>query len=249
MGVFIVTGASKGLGAAVTDELLAQGHRVVVAARSKEPLEAFKAAHPGRVVYVVGDMTDDATPTKLVSLAVAFGGLDGVVINHGCLDAQTIEGSTMQGWKKVFDTNVFSCVAMAKAAMAELRKSHGCIVWISSGAASKPYMAWGPYGSSKAALNAISNHVAVEEADVTSITISPGRIDTDMQAELRASGKDIMDEAQYQSFVDAFEQGTLLAPKEPGGVIARFVARPDKSLSGRNLTWNSPELAAYKTSD
>lgn len=56
--VFIVTGASKGLGAAVAQYLLGQSHKVVLAARSAELLEGFKTAHPGQVEYVAGDMTD-----------------------------------------------------------------------------------------------------------------------------------------------------------------------------------------------
>lgn len=56
--VFIVTGASKGVGAAITRHLLSQSHKVVLAARSAELLEEFKTAHPGQVEYVAGDMTD-----------------------------------------------------------------------------------------------------------------------------------------------------------------------------------------------
>lgn len=56
--VFIVTGASKGLGAAVARYLLQQSHKVVVTARSEEPLVALKKSHPGHVEYVVGDIVD-----------------------------------------------------------------------------------------------------------------------------------------------------------------------------------------------
>lgn len=56
--VFIVTGASKGIGAAITEYLLKHSHKVVLAARSQEPLESFKKSHPDRVEYVAGDMVD-----------------------------------------------------------------------------------------------------------------------------------------------------------------------------------------------
>lgn len=56
--VFIVSGASKGIGAAVTRYLLSQQHKVVLTARSADLLESVKAAHPGQVEYVAGDMTD-----------------------------------------------------------------------------------------------------------------------------------------------------------------------------------------------
>ena len=125
----------------------------------------------------------------------------------------------------------------AKAGIPELRKTKGCVVWLSSGAALKPYTAWAAYGSSKAAVNSISTHLAVEEPDITSITVAPGRVDTDMQAVLRASGKDTMNKAQYDSFVDAFEQGKLLKPEQPGHVVAKFVMGPQKNLSGQCLKY------------
>lgn len=56
--VFIVSGASKGIGAAVTRHLLAHKHKVVLTARSRDLLEGVKAAHPGQVEYVAGDMAD-----------------------------------------------------------------------------------------------------------------------------------------------------------------------------------------------
>lgn len=109
---------------------------------------------------------------------------------------------------------------------------------MSSGAATKPYTAWGTYGSSKAAVNHLSAHFAVEEPDITSITVAPGRVNTDMQAVLRAQGKDTMAKAQYDTFVEAFEQGTLLKPEQPGNVIAGFVAEPSKELSGKSVKYD-----------
>ncbi|KAM4063732.1 short chain dehydrogenase [Hirsutella rhossiliensis] len=245
--VFIVTGASKGIGVAVTRHLLQQSHKVVLAARSQEPLEAIKQSHPGQVEYVAGDMRSSHMPGALTSLALkSFGKLDGIVLNHGLLDPHKIDSSMLDGWKHLYDVNVFSCLAMAKAGIAELRKSRGCIVWVSSGAATKPYTAWAAYGSSKAAVNSISTHLAVEEPDITSVAIAPGRVDTDMQSVIRAAGKEVMDKAQYDNFVDAYQQGKLLKPEQPGHVVAKFVARPRKDLSGNFLNWNSPELAAYQ---
>lgn len=57
--VFIVTGASKGLGAAIVQHLLAQSHKVVVTARSESPLQELKEAHPTQVEYVAGDITSE----------------------------------------------------------------------------------------------------------------------------------------------------------------------------------------------
>ncbi|KAF4122857.1 Short-chain dehydrogenase [Geosmithia morbida] len=245
--VFIVTGASKGIGAAITQRLLSQGNKVVLTARSKDALEAVKSSHPGRVEYVAGDMTDAGISEKIVAAAVsAFGRVDGLVINHGILSPNKLSEAPIEEVRHVYDVNVFSYLAIAKAALDELRTSKGSIVWISSGAASKAYAAWGAYGSSKAAVNSLSGHFAAEEKDITSIAIAPGRVNTDMQADIRAQGKERMDKAQYENFVEAFTTGILLKPEQPGYVVADLVAKPAKELSGKFLNWNSPELAAYQ---
>lgn len=106
---------------------------------------------------------------------------------------------------------------------------------MSSGAAVKAYAAWGAYGSSKAAVLSIANHFATENPDITSVSIQPGRVDTDMQALIRAKGKTSMDKDQYQSFQDVHEEGGLLKPSQPGNVLAKFVADPVPELSGKFL--------------
>lgn len=117
-----------------------------------------------------------------------------------------------------------------------MRKTKGCIVWVSSGAALKSYQAWGAYGSSKAAITSISGHFAVEESDIISIAIQPGRVDTGMQQLIRETGADTMDKAVYDKFVHEKATGALLRPEQPGNVIARVVATPPKNLSGAMTT-------------
>lgn len=78
-------------------------------------------------------------------------------------------------------------------------------------------------------------HLAVEETDITSVSFGPGRVNTDMQAVIREQGKDTMEKAVHQNFVDALEQGLLLRPDQPGNVIAKFVASPLHKLSGQYI--------------
>lgn len=66
--VFIVTGASKGIGAAIARHLLGQSHKVVLAARSGDLLEALKKQYPGQVEYVAGDITSPDVGTECVWL-------------------------------------------------------------------------------------------------------------------------------------------------------------------------------------
>lgn len=163
-----------------------------------------------------------------------FGRIDGLVINHSVLDPKKLCDSSLEAFQYVYDVNVFSGLALAQAALEQLRKSNGCIIWVSSGAATKAYTAWGAYGSSKAAVNHLSAHLAAEEPEITSICVAPGRVDTDMQGVIRSQkGQSSMSKEQYENFVEAFESGKLLKPEQPGNVIANIVAEPLKELSGK----------------
>ncbi|KAF7561384.1 hypothetical protein G7046_g2766 [Stylonectria norvegica] len=245
--VFIVTGASKGIGAAITQYLLSQGHQVVVTARSQHLLEELKKSHPDQVEYIAGDMVGPKIATQLTELAVkSFGKIDGIVINHGILLPKKFADHTAEDWLHVYDVNVFSGIMLARAGLEELRQSKGCLLWVSSGAATKAYQAWGSYGSSKAAVNSISAHIAIDEPEITSVAIAPGRVDTEMQGLLRAEGKESMNKAQYENFAEAYENGTLLRAEQPGRVMAKFVVNPLRELSGKAFSWNSPEVAAYQ---
>lgn len=109
-------------------------------------------------------------------------------------------------------------------------------MWVSSGAASKPYTGWGAYGSSKAAMNSIASHVAAEEEGVTSIAVAPGRVDTDMQGEIRGeAGKSSMSKAQHDNFVEAYTSGILLPPDQPGRVLADLALKPAVEHDGKFL--------------
>lgn len=171
-----------------------------------------------------------------------------------------LEDSEVEDWVHHYQTNVFSGVALVsgrdvagtwpalcmqetaladmvqvKPAIPELRKTRGCVVWVSSGAAFKPYVSWGAYGSSKAALHSVATHLAAEEPEICSVSIQPGRVDTDMQREVRESGRSSMQPDQYQGFADAFRNGKLVSAEDAGSVLARVVVASNLQLSGTNL--------------
>lgn len=194
-----------------------------------------------------------------------FGRLDGLVVNHAILTPiKRIADSTVEEWKKVYDANFFSALALVrdanhgprsrpvfltneqvKAAIPPLRETKGRIVFTSSGAALHGYAAWGPYGSSKAAMNSLAQHIAVEEPLIATVSVGPGRVDTDMQKEIRETGKD-MDGAQHADFVSVYEEGKLNKPEWPGNVIAKLAVEAKTDLHGEYYNWNSPQLAAYR---
>ncbi|KUI73479.1 hypothetical protein VM1G_08915 [Cytospora mali] len=244
----IVTGAGRGIGLAVSQYLLQNSHKVVLVARTENELQALKKQYPSQVEYLAADLTDFENATKITDLAVKFGGkVDGIVINHGALEPlKPIAESSLEDWRKLYDVNLFSPLALVQAVIPHLRQTKGRIIFTSSGAATKGYKAWGPYGSSKAALHSLAQHLALEEKDIVSISLSPGRTDTGMQKLLREQGKGFMDDKDHASFVSAFEEGKLNPPEGPGNVIAKLSLDATLDLSGKFLQWNGPELTSYR---
>ena len=123
----------------------------------------------------------------------------------------------------------------AQAALPAIRKSRGCILLTSSGAAAHSYSTWGAYGASKAAMNSLNMTIAVEEPEVTSLSIAPGVVDTQMQQELRDQHSIAMDKKDAARFHDLHRDGALLKPEQPGNVMARLILNPPKELSGSFL--------------
>lgn len=85
-------------------------------ARNKELLERIRAEYPKQVVTCPGDLTDFSLPQKAVDAAVKeFGQIDGLIVNHGVLEAVTrLEDSNVEDWKTSFDINVFSALALVR---------------------------------------------------------------------------------------------------------------------------------------
>lgn len=97
------------------------------------------------------------------------------------------------------------------------------------------YGGWGAYGASKAALNHLAMTLAVEEPNVTTLSIRPGVVDTQMQQELRDNYLSSMQEKDSAKFLALYKEGKLLKPEKPGNVIAKVVLTGPKDLSGKFL--------------
>ena len=128
--VIIVTGASRGIGLAVSRFLLARPQRcnLVVVARSRQPLEDLQQDEVGdedRVRVISGDLADFSLAQRAVDLAIStWGRLDGLVINHGQMDpVQRVADADLLEWKHSFDVNVFSYIAMVEPSIS---KDEGC---------------------------------------------------------------------------------------------------------------------------
>ena len=195
MPVAIVTGASKGLGLALTQALVERGWQVVADARHADALTAVAADLGPNVVAVPGDVADPAHRAALVAEAERRGRLDLLVNNASTLGASPLPRLVDLGldtFRQTLEVNVVAPLALIQAALPLLRDSEGSVVNITSDAGVEGYEAWGGYGSSKAALEQLSNVLAAEESDVRVYWVDPGDMRTEMHQDA-FPGEDISD--------------------------------------------------------
>ncbi|MFD0900248.1 SDR family NAD(P)-dependent oxidoreductase [Actinomadura sediminis] len=188
MKTALITGASRGLGRALADELARDGWSLVVDARDPDALRAAAAGLGPSVTAIAGDVADPAHRAALAR--AAGGGLDLLVNNASALGTTPLPRLADQpigDLAAAYATNVLAPLALIQAVLPALRERRGAILNITSDAAVENYPTWGGYGSSKAALEQLSNVLAAEEPDLAVWWADPGEMRTDM---LRAAGED-----------------------------------------------------------
>jgi NAD(P)-dependent dehydrogenase (short-subunit alcohol dehydrogenase family) len=185
--VALITGASRGLGLALARGLAREGWTLIVDARGKGDLEAARAelAELTRVIAIPGDVTDEEHRRALAEAAREAGGLDALVNNASILGPSpqpALLDYPLDTLEEVYRANTLSPLALIQATRNAL-KPGARIVNVTSDAAAEPYKGWGGYGSSKAALEQLSNILAAENPHLQIYWVDPGDMRTRMQQE------------------------------------------------------------------
>ncbi|MGA7096489.1 MAG: SDR family oxidoreductase [Acidimicrobiia bacterium] len=217
--VAVITGASRGFGLALARALAGEGWSLVIDARGADALDvaAAELAEHTTVRAIAGDIADDDHRRALVAAAAEMGGVDLLVNNASLLGPSpqpNLGDYPLTDLTRVFQANVFGPLGLIQLAIPTLRDHHGTIVNITSDAAVEGYEGWGGYGSSKAALEQISNVLAEEEPDVTVIWFDPGDMNTVMHQQA-FPGEDISDRPPPEESVPPLLE--ILRQKRPSG--------------------------------
>ncbi len=187
----IVTGASRGLGLALTRALDERGWRLIVDARGAADLEAATRDLDG-VLAIPGDLSDR---DHRHALADAAGEEIDLVVNNASLlgpsPRPALADYPLAELSRIYDVNVLAPLALVQLALPRLR-SGGAIINLTSDAAVERYEGWGGYGSSKAALAQLSAILAEEHAGLRVYVADPGDMRTQMQ-QAAFPGEDISD--------------------------------------------------------
>ena len=188
----LITGASRGIGAAVARRFAAEGAQVILTARTVGGLEEvddrIRADGGSAATLVPLDLRDfDKIDALGASLYERFGKLDVLVGNAGILGTLSPTGHIDPAtWQAVMDTNVTANFRLIRSLDPLLRRSDaGRAIFVTSGAARQPVAYWGAYGTSKAALEMLVGIYAAETAktEVRVNLLSPGVVRTNMRAQ------------------------------------------------------------------
>ena len=219
----LITGASRGLGLALARRLATDGWTLIIDARGEEGLEAARAelAMLTDVTAIAGNVMDPEHRKELAGAAKDIGGLDALVNNASVLGPSPqpdLLDYPLGVLEQVYKTNVIAPLVLIQAVHHDL-KPDARIVNVTSDAAVEPYEGWGGYGSSKAALEQLSNILAAENPQWRVYWVDPGDMRTRMHQEAFPD-EDISDRPLPEESVPGFVH--LLTGDRPSG---RFAAR------------------------
>ncbi|MBI4418284.1 MAG: SDR family oxidoreductase [Ignavibacteriales bacterium] len=179
----LVTGTSRGIGLAVTDEMLARGHTVVGLARTR--LESRTSAKfAGRFYGIVCDVRKEADVERSVRKAASLvGPIDMVVHSAGITAFREFRKTSIREFDDVLDTNLRGTILVTKAVLpAMIRRRSGTIVNIVSYAAKTVYTDSSAYSASKAGVTALMNSLReeVRKYNIKIVNVFPGAVETAM---------------------------------------------------------------------
>lgn len=232
--VAIVTGASKGIGAAIARELAREGCHVVLAARSADALarRAEEIMGMGRKALAhVCDLREPAAPAALAEAALeAMGRIDIVVANAGATKRGDFLALSDEDWADGFALKFFAHMRLIRAAWPSLAETKGAVAIISGAGGRTPGAEFSVGGSVNAALLSLTKSLADRGAKqgVRVNVICPGDVRTDRLAlRVRERAKEWgVDEAEAIRRIVA--EGNVIGMGEPGDVAAlvAFIASP-----------------------
>jgi NAD(P)-dependent dehydrogenase (short-subunit alcohol dehydrogenase family) len=239
MPVALVTGASRGLGLALSTALARRGWSLIIDARGPTALataaEALAGAGAATVVAIEGDVADEVHRARLAAEAASvLGGLDLLVNNASLLGPSPqpdLASYPLDELARVYAVNTLAPLALIQLLLPALRRAGGRIIDVTSDAAVEAYEGWGGYGSSKAALDQLTAVLAAEQPGLRVYSFDPGDLRTELHQQA-FPGEDISDRPEPETAIPAMLRlvtGDLLSGRYRAADLG---------------TRNSPELTA-----
>ncbi len=229
----VLTGASRGIGHATVKRFSDEGWRIITCSREEVPEDCRR--DPNWTHHVTADLSDPESLKGFVEEAteVLEGGALGALVNNAAVSPKApfkerlgILNGQLDGWREVFELNLFAPLALARGFAVPLRKGKGAIVNITSiaGHAIHPF-AGSAYSTSKAALSALTREMAVEFAEigVRVNAVAPGEIETAMIGE------------EYETLIPRIPMHRMGRPEEVASAVYRLCTEDFGYVTGTEV--------------
>jgi 3-oxoacyl-[acyl-carrier protein] reductase len=234
MKTAIVTGASRGIGKAITLKLVELHYNLVIVGRTAELLDQLKSEIEkagGRCLAIEADLSNENAPVDIIKETVShFGQLDVLVNNAGMSHAGPLLETDLETWDKVHAVNARAPFFLSKAAIPVLKESSNpVIINIGSVVGFKGYANQAAYASSKHALTGFTKVLAkeVQEDGIKVHLISPGGVNTEMVREMRPD----IDTEQLIQPEEIAEIVEFLVTRKGNGIIDHLYIRRQSGLA------------------
>lgn len=216
--VVLVTGANRGIGRAVAHDLAAD-HHVLLGGRDEQALAALAAELPSAAPFVA-ELTDPSALERALEALPLERGLSGLVHSAGVLVNGSVSELSIEDWERNFAVNVTAVSELTRRLLPALREARGTVVAVNSGSGYAAKGDRGAYSASKFALRAWADALRQEELGngVRVSSVHPGRVDTDMQHELRTA-----EQGEY-------EQERYLRPATVAAAIGFVLRAPEDAI-------------------
>lgn len=218
----LVTGASRGAGAAIAASLAAT-HDVLLGGRDVTALSPLAARLPGSRPWPV----DLSSPDALIAGTQGIEHLDVLVHSAGVCELGPVAQTPAATWRLHFDINVVAVAELTRLLLPALRAAHGQVVLINSGQGRQASPGWGAYAASKFALRAFGDVLRSEEPRLRVTSVYPGRTATEMQRAVRAMEGGAYEPERYLR-PESVAEAVLSAVTAPADAhLTEIVLRPD----------------------
>jgi NAD(P)-dependent dehydrogenase (short-subunit alcohol dehydrogenase family) len=203
----LITGASRGIGAATARAFAAEGANVALLARGTQEIADLAGEIGERALAIPCDVARWQEVAQAVDACVdTFGGLDVVVANAGIIEPiGALAEVEPDGWAQVIDVNVKGVHHLLRAVLPiMLATGSGTILTISSGAAHRALPGWSAYCTSKAAAKMLTEACHAEYGETIRVMgLSPGTVATQMQRDIKASGVGPVAQLDWEDHIPA----------------------------------------------
>jgi len=245
--ICLITGARTGIGLSIGLTLAKNGYRVIFSGRKHNDCKdtvSHLLANSCEVAESPIDLSNLSTLKTQTEMALSIWGTLDILINNGAViePISSIEKIDYKDFEKAVSVNYTAPTLLISYCWNNLMKNKGKVINILSGAAINPIEGWTAYCSTKAALHMVNQQTHLEGCDhgISSIGISPGMVDTEMQSKIRASAINRVSKVKKEDLFDTNRPAAFAlwcVSSDANEFSGKMISENDTAVASKYLNW------------